>query len=322
MTSKERYARLTSSIQVPVFLQPLWLDIVCEHWDVVLYEEAGKILGGMPYAYRMEKGNMHIVQPPLTQFVGPILNFSYDKKEKQYGKENQVLTALLEQLPAFRQFNQNWYHGVDNWLPFFWNGFQQSCRYTYVIDGSAAEKDVWDSLKNTIRNDIRAADQATYIEESTDSLSLYKLVEQNFEYKQQAVPYTYEMYKKMAETLLAAGWCKIYLVRSQEDKQLVAGGLFIMDEKTTYYLIGAINRSFKIRGALEKMLWHVIKDTLAAKRDFDFEGSMLKNVEPLFRSFGGERKMYFSISKSYRTKKDLLMEIMRNGKKIFMGNSQ
>jgi len=52
--------------------------------------------------------------------------------------------------------------------------------------------------------------------------------------------------------------------------------------------------------------WEAIKHFYGKVRYFDFEGSMIENVEANFRKFGAVQKQYFSISN-----KSILREIKK-----------
>ena len=58
------------------------------------------------------------------------------------------------------------------------------------------------------------------------------------------------------------------------------------DNKTSYYVAGFYNPKYKDSGALSYLLWNIISSRKTPY--FDFEGSMIKEIEHFFRGFGGE----------------------------------
>ena len=80
--------------------------------------------------------------------------------------------------------------------------------------------------------------------------------------------------------------------------EALAASLVVWDNQRTYYLIGGYDAENAHQGAGTLNLWHAIKDAKArGNRLFDFEGSMIPEVERYFRGFGGELKTFFSVEK-------------------------
>ena len=62
-------------------------------------------------------------------------------------------------------------------------------------------------------------------------------------------------------------------------------------------MIGS-DTALRTSGAISILLWRAIQDMAAKGLAFDFEGSMLPQVEPLYRAFGATPKHYFQIQKT------------------------
>jgi hypothetical protein len=66
-----------------------------------------------------------------------------------------------------------------------------------------------------------------------------------------------------------------------------------------YYLFGGYDSSQKHHGAGVSCMWNsILKAKELGLGIFDFEGSMLPEVEKYFREFGGTLKPYYSASKT------------------------
>ena len=125
-----------SESSVPLFCRDYWLDAVAPGaWDAIVLDNAGAPLGAWPFVRHRHLGFDYLQMPVLTQFLGPWI--AYPAGQKQHSKlshEKDVFTALIERLPAHDYLIQNFHHSVTNWLPFHWQGFTQTTRYTYVLD--------------------------------------------------------------------------------------------------------------------------------------------------------------------------------------------
>ena len=75
-----------------------------------------------------------IVQPPLTQTLGPWLATCEGKYPRRLEAEKRLLGSLIEQLPHFDLFRQCFTPALTNWLPFYWAGFEATVRYSYRIE--------------------------------------------------------------------------------------------------------------------------------------------------------------------------------------------
>ncbi|MBF4344489.1 methicillin resistance protein, partial [Vibrio anguillarum] len=96
--------------------------------------------------------------PSLTQNLGPWIRSAHGKYSKQLSREKDLMEALIEQLPQHHYFNQNWHYSNTNWLPFYWKGFEQSTRYTYVISSLDDINSIWEETQDNIRREIRKAE--------------------------------------------------------------------------------------------------------------------------------------------------------------------
>jgi hypothetical protein len=122
MNNKEKYRQLCAvEPSIPIFSQDWWLDMSCgiDNWDVALVEQAGKINASLPYSIEKKRQLTYIGQPKLTPHLGPWLAHDDSKYAQKISHEKQNMSALIEQLPRFDHFKQNFNPNITNWLPFF-----------------------------------------------------------------------------------------------------------------------------------------------------------------------------------------------------------
>lgn len=82
-------------------------------------------------------------------------------------------------------------------------------------------------------------------------------------------------------------------------KTPLATSIRIYDKKTAYYILGGYNSKEKHHGAGALSLWSCILKTKEKNlQTFDFEGSMIPNIERYFRGFGGKITPYFAIARA------------------------
>ena len=304
MTTKEKYRRLVQTQEMVIFLEPWWLDIVCgkENWDVVIIEEAGALVAAFPYCMRRKYGFTWLFQPPLTPRLGPWLSPSEGKYASQFSRQKKKMALLVEQLPDFDYFCQNFNHQVTNWLPFYWKGFHQTTYYTYLFDDLSNINKIWNGFQNTVRTDIRKAQKKTIVKSDLDIDSFIDIYEFTFRRQNLSLPYTRDFIRTLDNACDKYGRRKIFY--AQDEKKRIHAAIYLVWDKTSaYYLMGGGNPELRKSGATSLLIWEAIKFSSQVTRNFDFEGSMIEPIERFFRSFGAKQVPYFHISSMNRRTK-------------------
>lgn len=298
---KDVYRKLCEEADdIPIFSQAWWLDAIAgeTNWNVSVVMRDGKPIASMPYVTQEKFGMVLLRQPPLTQTLGPWIKKSDAKYAKSLGQQKDVMEALIEQLPKFHYFTQNWHHSQTNWLPFFWKGFKQTTRYTYVISDLSDQEKLWGELQQNIRTDIKKAESrfAVIVKDDCsidDFLELNRLV-----FKRQGLPLPYsEMIVKRLDEACAKRQCRKIFIAVDDQGRKHAGIYLIWDSKSAYYVMGGGDPDLRNSGATSLCMWEAIKFSSSVTEKFDFEGSMMEPVERFFRGFGARQMPYFSISK-------------------------
>lgn len=299
MNNKEKYILFCEKEKtIPVFSQAWWLNTVAgDDWDVCLLENGEGIFAFMPYTISLGTfGFKYLSQPRLTPILGPWFKPTKGKYSKILSQQKDWLQALFEQLPKYDYFTQNWHYSQTNWLPLYWKNFEQTTRYTYVIENLSDTNLIWNDLEGNIRREIRKAEKAALI--VRDNLPIEDFIALNeltFARQGIAMPDSKEFIKMLAEKAEQKKQCKWFI--GQDNKgQNHAGVLIVWDEQSAYYLMGGGDPELRNSGATSLCMWHAINFAGTVTKKFDFEGSMLESVERFFRGFGAVQKQYFSLS--------------------------
>ncbi len=301
MNNKEKYHELCFSEEsIPIFSQDWWLDVVCgsENWDVCIVEKGGEILATMPYYFKKKYGLVFIEQPPLTQTLGPWIRSTNGKYSKILSKQKQLFEELIKQLPNYSYFHQNFYYKINNWLPFYWNGFNQTSRVTYRIENAGSIEKVWEGLQSNIRTDIKKAQRNNVMLKENPIIDEFIVLnEKVFLRQNKSLPYSKELIKNIYKACVFRNCGKLFLAED-ETGQNHAAVYIIWDKENTYYIMGGGDPELRNSGATSFCMWEAIKFSLDKTKSFDFEGSMLEQVEKFFRAFGAIQMPYHSITKS------------------------
>lgn len=302
MTAKSLYRKLCENERsIPFFSQAWWLDATAgnEGWDVAIVERGGRIIASLPYVIRRRFGFTKLGQPPLSQTLGPWLRIGAEKHSTVLSRQKELLEELIQELPEFSQYEQRWHYSQKNWLPFYWKGFEQTTRYTYVIPDLSDPERIWHDLRSNIRTDILKARDRENIQIRTD-LGMSEFVPLNnkvFARQGLAEPYTKQFLERVDQACLERNRRKIFIAEDSEGRRH-AGVYLVWDDNSAYYLMGGGDPALRNSGATSLCMWEAINFAAGVTKSFDFEGSMIEPIERFFRAFGGVQTPYFSVSKT------------------------
>jgi len=283
-----------------IFCSPWWLDATVQSgsWGVCEAMKNGQVVASMPWVQKNKFGLKIIDQPLLSQTLGPWLADPPKgcKYETKLSREKSLMTALIDQLPEYDVYRQNFSPEITNWMPFYWRGFKQTTRYTYRLQNLSNTENLWENLRGNIRQNIRNANkEGIAIERSNDIDALLDLNEQTFIRQGKRPPYKRSFIKHIFKACESHQSGTIFLARDADGK-LHAGNFLIWNEYCAYYLMGGCNLEYKSNSAATLALWEAVKFSANVSQIFDFEGSMIAPIEHFFRGFGAIQTPYFAIS--------------------------
>jgi hypothetical protein len=304
MNAKEIYREFSrNEPSIPIFSRDWWLDTTAgpEAWDVALVQKGSQIVAAMPYVLRRKYGLRVISQPALTPRLGPWFRpvEANTNSGKKLANEKDLMQALIDQLPAFDYFNQCWHYTRTNWLPFSWNGFQQTTLYTYLLPQLGQPDKLWSGLQENVRTHCRTASNR-YKLTVRDDLPLdafIRLNQMTFHRQHMRMPYS-ETYLRRLDAACAERGCRKFFIAVDPEGRHHAGTYIVWDENSAYGLMNGADPEFRNSHATSLCMWEAIKFAGNVTQQFDFSGSMMERVERFFRGFGTTQVPYFLISKT------------------------
>ncbi len=309
-----------NGLPVSNYLQPWWLDTVCgdaQHWDVVLCTKSDNTIEGVLVYFKTQlKGLISaIIMPPLTPHCGVYFYIQDAEKLKLHSlltAKKRILDTLIAQLPAVRVYAQNFHHSLSDWQPFFWKDFKSTVHYTYFLENISDTTIVFNNFKGSVRTAINKAQKNIEIHDCTDTEVFYSVCEKSFLRNKEKLPISFDLFEKL-DAQLAARHKRHMYIAYDEDGQNHAAIYIVYDVNSAHYLLGGSDPELRNSGAVPLILWHAIQQAAkAGKTDFDFEGSMIENVEFAFRNFGAQQKPFFRITKTDNKLIDVLTQFFPN----------
>lgn len=306
MTNKERYHHfcLKQSVYVPVFSQDWWMDAVCgqDKWDVYLIGKGMDIKAAFVYYLCEEQDEVCIKRAPITQNNGIIFKYPEDQGTvaRQHYEEKIVeeICDFIESLGLSR-YEQQFHYSFTNWLPFFWRYYKETTRYTYVLEKTDDYEELFSNYTSKTKNGLRKAQKNLYVEECVDVDEFYSINKMSFDRQELKLPYT----KPILERLYSI--CKEkdagMLVKAVDGEGCVHSvAMLVWDEESVYYVLNGTNPELKMFQGNLLLIDYGIQFAHKKGLKFDFEGSVVKNINHVFREFGGMPKPYFRIFKEFK----------------------
>jgi len=298
VTKKERYIEFCKQhSDIPIFSQPWWLDIVCPgSWDVILIERNNEIIATFPY-HGTKKALIftQIGMPKLTQKLGPyiIYNAKNMSENKRIGYEHEIYNEIIDKLPKHDHFVINFDWKYKNWLPFYWRGFKQTTRYTYIIDNIRDHNYVYAKYKV---QKVQKAKKILTLNFDLSKSDFYSYFHDVVRERGDKMLFSEELFYRLYDTIYAHNAGRVFYCVDVNDN-IHAINLTIWDSECAYYLLAMRKKEYNTSGGTEFLVDETIKYVDKYVNKFDFEGSMIKGVEESFRYYGSHQTEYYTIYK-------------------------
>ncbi|MDR1372198.1 MAG: GNAT family N-acetyltransferase [Dysgonamonadaceae bacterium] len=298
MTDKELYRALClKEHSIPVYAQDWWLDCVCgeNRWNVLLILQDGLVSATIPY-YMPCRGI--ITMPPFTQTMGIWFNpvFEMKRTASELYRRQTVCEEFIRRLPAHSYFLQNFHYSFTDWLPFYWNGFRQTTRYSFLLHDIKDKETLYNNLGRSIKENLKKANKnRLQVRRNVPIDEFIKINAQVFARQSIKVAHQNTL-RKLVSTAVSRKQGNIWGAYDEQGK-LHAAVFVVWQDDCAYAIANGTYTHLRKSGGLSLVLLQAISDLSSSCTVFDFCGSMIKGVEFFFREFGTTQKQYFQIEK-------------------------
>ncbi|MDR1523652.1 MAG: GNAT family N-acetyltransferase [Tannerella sp.] len=319
--SKKLYRELCAKEDsIPVFSRDWWLDIVCGgDWDVLVFEKKGGLCAAMPLYIPCRR---IVSMPHYTQTMG--IWFAGEADDTKYSSilENRrvICRHFIKQLKKYRTFFQSFSYEFTDWLPFYWEGYSQTTRYTYVLKGGLNDtaKLLANMSRQTRRNISRAEKLPVTVRRNVPVDDFLRIQSLTFQRQNKRNTQSSAVLRRLIDAARKRGQGDIFGGYGA-DGRLHAVAFVVWQRSSAYYMAGGGDPALRSSGAHSLVMWEAIKYVSQYTDRFDFEGSMIFGVERFFREFGAVQAPYFVIS---RGKPNLADRIRIKLKRIWKQKSE
>ncbi len=300
MDEKSKYRALCrDNPDIPVINQDWWLDATAgaNNWDVLLVERGGEVVASLPF-YRTKKVIFDVIDMPyLTLTMGIWIRYPRGQKyATRLSYEKEIYLEIIDRLPRVDYYYQHYHWQITNWSTFYWRGFRQTTRYTYVLENLRDTDGLYAAMKEKTRNEIRKAQKLLTVVESDDIEAFHRINEMTFERQGEKMPHSLEFIREVDRACRERGCRKIWFAVDKEGR-IHSAVYIVWDVNCAYYLLGGGDPNLRRSGASSLLLWEAVQRLAPVTKHLDLYGGMHEPVETFFRAFGAVQKPYFQISK-------------------------
>ena len=301
ITNKEKYKKLCASEKsISLFMRHDWLNTVVgeDGWDVVLVEQSKDIVAAMPFVHKKKAGFKIITMPVMTPYLGVWMK--YPKGQKYTNKLSYELSnyeQLISRLPKFDYYIQYLHYENTNWLPFHWQKFQQTTRYTYLLKNLKNPETIFANFRENVRREIKKAEKSLKVAEDISIEEFYDIQTKAYKAKKKKLPFSKQYLTNIIKHCVENN-CGKFLYAFDKELRINAAIFIVWDTQACHYLVGGVLPKYRTSCAISLLLWQAIQFAAQVSRSFNFEGSMIQPIERYFRAFGGVQTPYFQISKT------------------------
>jgi lipid II:glycine glycyltransferase (peptidoglycan interpeptide bridge formation enzyme) len=283
-----------------VFNSPGWLALYGNKLQLFgVYCGDGELAGAFFLYQDRRAGFTFFKNPPYTPHIGWIFenrSQNHAKALSQYKKMMEVMADFMQGLPA-GMISCAFPFSASDMQPFTWKKFKVVPNYTYRLPLALPVGELEERMAIEPRNRLRkTVKDGLSVEKITDYDVVKKMVLKTFDRKNKAID------KNLLEKILScfADSSNSFAFAAMNNGQPVSATLTIHDKSTAYYLLGGYDPATKHSGAGILCMWQsILHSRESGLETFDFEGSMLPEVERFFRGFGADLVPYFTVNKAW-----------------------
>lgn len=288
--------------EIPIFMQAWWLDAASkENWDVIFAKINDEIAGFFVFSFQKKLGKTIITNLPLTQFSGPFIFYPQNLSQSDiHSFENKVYTNLIEQIEAknIDFIEINCHHSFKNHQQFFWKGYKQTTKYTYILENISEREHLLSQMSYTQRRQrIKKGNPNYTFSHTLSPEKFYDFYNENLIKLNKKIFYSKEFFVRLHNAAKEKNQGQIISIHDQND-ELLAAIWVIWDSKYAYDLIMTSDKNKKCSESTTLLIWETLDFLKDKTQNFDFEGSMIKGVALTNQSYGATAVPYHCISKS------------------------
>jgi len=284
------------SPQGSVFCRSWWLKAI-GNVRILACFSGNQIIAGIPLYFERHFGIPVCTMPKLTQTWGVVLRPLDGRAVVAAARETKILRTFAIELSQYRLFFQAFHPSLANWLPFYWSGFRQTTRFTYVLDDLTDLGRVWHGMSESARNQVKKAERAGLTVVPCGIEEVYRCESQSFLRQGRRLSHSESLLRRLHDSAIEhdSGACFAVVDRAG---MVYSARMLVWDRQRAYYLVAGMESGLRVSGANSLGVWSAIQFVAQRSRVFDFQGSVIESIERFNRNFGAKQVPYNYVMKA------------------------
>lgn len=229
--------------------------------------------------------------PKLTRGWGVIMRPLDGKTVSAAARETKILRTFALHLSQYRLFFQAFHPNLSNWLPFYWSGFRQTTRFTYVLHDLTDLDRVWHGISESARGQVKRAEKAGFSVVPCSIEEVYKCESQSYLRQKLKPSHTESFLKGLYDCAKEKDSAACFAVVDR-DGAVHSARLLVWDKNQGYNLVTGADTRLRGSGANSLGVWSAIQFVAQRSSAFDFVGSIVEGIARFNRNFGADQVPY------------------------------
>lgn len=282
-----------------IFQTTYWTSVVdrgLKHYGI--FDNGSQLIGGFFIYHEKKAGMTFYHNPSFTPSIGPFLKIDAKNVVNVTNMWKEALALLADFFDnlSYSVMSYSLNKNVIDTQPFIWKKFKVIPGYTYILDLSIENDQLLKNMSNERRKNIKKGIK--------DNLIVRK--ETDFRIVKYLVSKTYSRQNMKLNSVLLdkilfefANYNNSFAFVTYNGETAIACTFSVYDKHSAYYILGGYDYNLKHHGGGSLSMWESIKYAKSmGLNSFDFEGSMVPQIERYFRGFGGRLTPYYRINKA------------------------
>lgn len=280
-----------------VFEQPWWLEALAPgDYRCAEVIRDNMIVGRLPYILSKKYGFPCVRMPLLTKFVGPWIKKVDARTATRLGYEKEIINELIEELPSNCSIDLSLAPEVQYFLPFYWHGFQITPLIVYRINNLTNLQDLKSNFGNSARSALRKAEKILTMRDDMPIDVLFELTKKTYARQGRKDPIPHDVVRRLDKA------CKLHeagklMCAVDGQGRVHSATYYVYDENIMFAILGGSDPELRHSQAASFLIWEGIKFASTFTKVFDFQGTMIKDIERYFRAFGGSPVVYYRVTR-------------------------
>ncbi|MBS1637640.1 MAG: GNAT family N-acetyltransferase [Bacteroidetes bacterium] len=284
--------------QAGVFASSAWTDLYAGKTKLLgIFNDNDELIGTFSIFVFKKYSLTIIINPPFA----PHVNLHYINPAQTPSSVNafnkQVMQCIADYLlgTGAHYIKLNFSGTIIDTQALVWKGFEVSNRFTYVLDLHLTEEELYNNLSSEKKKSLRKAEKdGIVVSAEPDPEKVFSLIRQSLE---RSGKFSNEAYIRGIVLNFANTSNSLMFTAKDPQGNTIAAAFCVRTTNKAYYLFGGFDETHKHHGAGVSCMWACIQQAKrAGLSEFDFEGSMVPEIEKYFREFGGQIRPLQEIS--------------------------